>query len=453
LAFAPIFLIADLANASPVEEARAELQEAEALVASLTLEDELAGLFVLSTSELLLISEQQSNLANEEVADKTFVADNAQEAYDNNLITEIIYTDSNLTATVYNNLGFNASPPIPGDNRIFSVQEVSNIDFQWGSGSVLGGPAEDVVVRFQGTITAETAGEYLFYGPADDGFILKINGTTIINDWVDKGGGGTVSQPVMLTAGESNTFEAWYYENGGGAWVQLYWSVNGHWQIVPPQAFDTVTTVQGKDPSLLVALDLAKANLAMSLEQQEIAQLNLSQAIENYNLSLQNKQDISLDLQEALQAIPALQQALADAIEASKPTPSPTPSETAAPEPSTEPESPEEPITPPAPLEPPTEPPVEPEQPVEQPLVMLENGVVVTQEVAESLLAFEENPLGLITNMFVDPGQTLKTIFNIGADMTPEVRERSEEVVIAAVIVGQIAQLASASALSSVRRI
>ena len=43
----------------------------------------------------------------------------------------------------------------------------------------------------------------------------------------------------------------------------------------------------------------------------------------------------------------------------------------------------------------------------------------------------------------------LNDLGNVGADMSPEQRERSEETVVAAVIVGQVAQLATATAASA----
>jgi hypothetical protein len=45
---------------------------------------------------------------------------------------------------------------------------------------------------------------------------------------------------------------------------------------------------------------------------------------------------------------------------------------------------------------------------------------------------------GVVLELFNDLG-------NVGADMTPEVREKSEEVVVAAVIVSQVATAAVAS--------
>lgn len=49
---------------------------------------------------------------------------------------------------------------------------------------------------------------------------------------------------------------------------------------------------------------------------------------------------------------------------------------------------------------------------------------------------------GAVLELFNDLG-------NLGADMAPEVRERAEETVIAAVIVGQVAQLATGAAMAT----
>jgi hypothetical protein len=48
--------------------------------------------------------------------------------------------------------------------------------------------------------------------------------------------------------------------------------------------------------------------------------------------------------------------------------------------------------------------------------------------------------------------EVFNNLGNVGADMAPEQRERSEEVIVAAVIAGQIAQVASAGAVAAMRR-
>lgn len=73
-----------------------------------------------------------------------------------------------------------------------------------------------------------------------------------------------------------------------------------------------------------------------------------------------------------------------------------------------------------------------PDTPVE-----LENGVVLTAEIVDALEIFE-NPAEIFSTVFSDPGKALKALANIGADMSPEVREKAEDIVVITVIVGQI---------------
>ena len=146
-------------------------------------------------------------------------------------------------------------------------------------------------------------------------------------------------------------------------------------------------------------------------------------------------------------------------------------------EPTDEPEisEPEIPLEPEEPVEEPVVEPVQPEPPVVTPEptvpevvqltestdlsvlppdtpVELPNGVVLTAEVVVALTLLE-NPAELFAELFTDPGQVLTALSNIGADMSPEVREQSEKVVIAAVIAGNIAtQAAAAASLAAYRR-
>jgi hypothetical protein len=69
--------------------------------------------------------------------------------------------------------------------------------------------------------------------------------------------------------------------------------------------------------------------------------------------------------------------------------------------------------------------------------VMLDNGVIITAEVADAIEMFE-NPSELLLTVLTDPGKALKAFANIGADMTPEQRKESQVVVVASIIVGQI---------------
>lgn len=117
--------------------------------------------------------------------------------------------------------------------------------------------------------------------------------------------------------------------------------------------------------------------------------------------------------------------------------PLPTPSEP-------EPEPELQPIKPEVPEQ---EQPVEPEPVIEshEESVTLDNGVVLTAQQAVAI-ALLENPVELLQEIFTNPAAALEALSQVGADMSPEVRERSEEVVVAAVIVGNIASAAGAAA-------
>ena len=72
--------------------------------------------------------------------------------------------------------------------------------------------------------------------------------------------------------------------------------------------------------------------------------------------------------------------------------------------------------------------------------ITLDNGVILTAEVADAIEIFD-TPAELLSTVFSDPGKTLKALQNVGADMTEEERETSQNTVVAAVIVTQVAQV------------
>ena len=76
------------------------------------------------------------------------------------------------------------------------------------------------------------------------------------------------------------------------------------------------------------------------------------------------------------------------------------------------------------------------ELPPDQP-VTLENGVVITAEIADALQIFE-NPSELLSAVFTDPGKALKAISNVGADLPKEVRKKAQQGTVAVVLVGQV---------------
>jgi len=80
------------------------------------------------------------------------------------------------------------------------------------------------------------------------------------------------------------------------------------------------------------------------------------------------------------------------------------------------------------------------------------NAVVITAEVAIALQVFD-SPAELVSAIFDDPGQVLTAVANIGADMSDEEREESEEIIVASVIASQAAINAAGMAAGTATRI
>jgi len=126
-----------------------------------------------------------------------------------------------------------------------SLGVVSTINFNWGGGNVLtSGRGDGVIIRFYGYINIATAGTYYFGGNADDGIRIKVNGTSVINSWQEDGGSFRQSSALTMSAGVY-PIELMYYENGGGALVNLQWYTNGTWSIVPSTALATASSYFG----------------------------------------------------------------------------------------------------------------------------------------------------------------------------------------------------------------
>ncbi len=142
-----------------------------------------------------------------------------------------------LAVTVYNNYGYNGSPPLPAvSGRPVQCTTTYDVIDQNFGGNICG-LYDDYIVKYEGYITSPTTQTITFYPSADDGTKLYIDGTLIDNNWFDKGGGGNLSTPVSFTAGVPKPITLWFYENGGGNWVTLAWNQSGSYQTVPADAF------------------------------------------------------------------------------------------------------------------------------------------------------------------------------------------------------------------------
>lgn len=126
--------------------------------------------------------------------------------------------------------------PCKGCTTPLSSGTVPNINYNWGGGAVLDtGRSELVVVKFWGYLTVPGTGPktVTFFGYHDDGLTVSLDGNTVINNWNEQGPNywNSVSS-VQLEGGKTYAIEAWFYENGGGATVQLFWDAEGQVNVI-----------------------------------------------------------------------------------------------------------------------------------------------------------------------------------------------------------------------------
>jgi hypothetical protein len=155
------------------------------------------------------------------------------------------FVEPGLEVTVYNNFGYNASPPLPdvSGRPVVGTMTVDNINQNFDAVPPFG-LREDFIVKYEGHITSPVTGDILFWPWADDGTMFYLDGVLIDpGNWVDKGGGGQITASQSFIAGTSKPFTYWFYENGGGAWTALYWNLGNGWEIVPASAFTKTPTV------------------------------------------------------------------------------------------------------------------------------------------------------------------------------------------------------------------
>jgi hypothetical protein len=114
------------------------------------------------------------------------------------------------------------------------------IDFNWGTGAPnTSRVAENLfAIRWTGQLSIPASGDWTFFTETDDGVRLYINGTLLVDRWVDQGA-TEHSGNIALTEGLADIVME-YYENGGGAVARLRWQGPGTPKaVVPPEAFYT----------------------------------------------------------------------------------------------------------------------------------------------------------------------------------------------------------------------
>ncbi|OBZ08610.1 sugar-binding domain-containing protein [Bacillus sp. FJAT-26390] len=100
------------------------------------------------------------------------------------------------------------------------------------------GQDEFNAVRWTGELEAPATDDYKFYIKADNGFRLWIDGKLAIDHWVNDWDKEQTSAAIHLEAGKKVSFKLEYFQDFGGAYINLKWSgANLQKQAVPESAF------------------------------------------------------------------------------------------------------------------------------------------------------------------------------------------------------------------------
>lgn len=124
---------------------------------------------------------------------------------------------SGWTGSYYANANLNGAPTI--------AQLDTQINFNFGAGSPnsgIGIPADNFSVRWQALVNFPADGTYRFTAVYDDGIRVRIDGTTIMDDFVNNGAQKTLTADANVTGGLRDVVVE-YVEFTGNALVQFYW--------------------------------------------------------------------------------------------------------------------------------------------------------------------------------------------------------------------------------------
>ena len=124
-------------------------------------------------------------------------------------------TGDGLTGNYFNGMNF--------ETPVYSRKDAT-IDFAWGNGSPNAAVnADGFSARWSGQIQPKYSGEYTFFVNSDNGRRLWINGTLVIDSWIDDWN-VDYNGKITLTANQKYDIKLEYFENYGGAGAKLEWS-------------------------------------------------------------------------------------------------------------------------------------------------------------------------------------------------------------------------------------
>ncbi len=161
---------------------------------------------------------------------------------------KVIYTESGSGQKGFKGEYFNNNN-LQGNPTGTRIDPKIDFDFQNGPG-ITGVGTSNYSVRWTGELRPAETGEYTFSLGGDDGFRLYINNVKVIDDWND-GQNRNKTYKQNLTAGTKYAIKVEYYQGGGAAIVDFYWTKTGagDYFLTSMNEADVVIACTGHDSS------------------------------------------------------------------------------------------------------------------------------------------------------------------------------------------------------------
>jgi len=319
-----------------------------------------------------------------------------------------------------------------------AVTSVADINFDVGGDVVADCQADFVLIHYSGYLTSPVSANVLFQSWADDGFYMSFDNVPVIENWWLKGCSGG-SAVVPMIADVSVKFDAWWYEYGGGACNRLYWDVQEGLSVVPASAFsqdpiDPIIIVPTPEPTTPVVIPIPEPTTPVVIPDPVIPDPVIPDPV------------------------------IPDPVIPDPVVPDPVVPEPIIPEPPViDPVTPVEPVLPPEPIstpEPVVEPviePLEPDLPIVEPVVptpeeahqILLDTLLEEAQADDVKIPEEIANIPVLGASIVALTNALNFVGNVGADMSPEVRAKAKQELVAAVVLTQISQFSTSQAVAS----
>jgi hypothetical protein len=172
-------------------------------------------------------------------------AGDADDCNDNGVSDACEATVDGLFGRYYPRLG-SSSPKDPyRPGPLAASRRDPNIAFPNGSWMPAGAPEDGLIVIWTGTVTTPAeSGLYRFRSDTDDGCRLVVDGTTVVDRWLNDSGVGEGS--IELAANTPYDFRFEFHEGNGGQFAFLEWAppsagAKGGYAVVPTEAFRMAT--------------------------------------------------------------------------------------------------------------------------------------------------------------------------------------------------------------------